>query len=480
MPTPPAAAWINTRSPGSSEPNRIEPQVCGQVVHRDGGALLEGERVGQGGHVGGLGRHPLGVAAEAGAGHHAVAHATALDPVADGGSPSRPPRSPRRVGGLGASGYRPTRAIRSAKLIPAALTSTTTSPGPALGLGALLDLQHLGRPVLGEHHRSHGCRTYYARACTEKQTRRPGRPPTTFSRWRTRRATGSSPGTVTAVPFLGLVVVGWQLWESALHWHDLVVFLIVYVAHRPRGHGGLSPPPDPPQLQDQALAAGHVRRPGLGRDRGPGDLLGRRPPQAPRLRRPARRPAQPARRPRRRLARRAAGPGPRPRRLAVHTHPARREGPLRARPDRGPGGAIRGPHVRAVGDAGPAVPFGLGLAIGGSLDAGLTGLLWGGAVRMLVLHHVTYSINSLCHFFGRRRFDTDDESRNLLWLAPLSFGESWHNNHHAFPTSARHGLRPWEIDISAMVIRGLEAVGLAWDVQRVPPERQLAKAGASA
>ena len=106
---------------------------------------------------------------------------------------------------------------------------------------------------------------------------------------------------------------------------------------------------------------------------------------------------------------------------------------------------------------GLVVPFGLGVAIGGDLKAGLTGLLWGGAVRMLVLHHVTYSINSLCHFFGRRRFPTDDESRNLMWLAPLSFGESWHNNHHAFPTSARHGLRPWEIDFSAMVIRALEA-----------------------
>ena len=62
---------------------------------------------------------------------------------------------------------------------------------------------------------------------------------------------------------------------------------------------------------------------------------------------------------------------------------------------------------------------------------------------MLVLHHVTYSINSLCHFFGRTRFATGDESRNLLWLAPLSLGEAWHNNHHAFPTSAAHGLRRW-------------------------------------
>ncbi len=121
---------------------------------------------------------------------------------------------------------------------------------------------------------------------------------------------------------------------------------------------------------------------------------------------------------------------------------------------------------------GLVVAFALGWAIGGSLYAGLTGLLWGGAVRMLVVHHVTFSINSLCHFFGRRRFETDDESRNLLWLAPFSFGESWHNNHHAFPTSAEHGMRKWEIDPSALLIRGMERVGLVWDVVRVDRERQ--------
>jgi stearoyl-CoA desaturase (delta-9 desaturase) len=125
---------------------------------------------------------------------------------------------------------------------------------------------------------------------------------------------------------------------------------------------------------------------------------------------------------------------------------------------------------------GLAMSFALGVAIGGSFYAGLTGLLWGGAVRMLVVHHVTYSINSLCHFFGRRRFDTDDESRNLMWLAPFSFGESWHNNHHAFPTSAMHGLRGWELDPSALTIRALEKLGLVWDVVRVDRERQARKA----
>ena len=90
---------------------------------------------------------------------------------------------------------------------------------------------------------------------------------------------------------------------------------------------------------------------------------------------------------------------------------------------------------------------------------------------MLVLHHMTYSINSLCHFFGRRRFDTGDESRNLAWLAPLTFGEAWHNNHHAFPTSAAHGMRRWEVDPSAAVIWLFERTGLAWDVVRVSPRQ---------
>jgi len=118
------------------------------------------------------------------------------------------------------------------------------------------------------------------------------------------------------------------------------------------------------------------------------------------------------------------------------------------------------------------LPFGLGWLIGGSLLAGLTAILWGGVVRMLLLHHATYSINSLCHFFGRRRFATDDESRNLGWLALFTFGEAWHNNHHAFPTSAAHGMRRRELDPTAWVIRGLERVGLAWDVVRISPEKQ--------
>jgi stearoyl-CoA desaturase (delta-9 desaturase) len=128
---------------------------------------------------------------------------------------------------------------------------------------------------------------------------------------------------------------------------------------------------------------------------------------------------------------------------------------------------------------GLAVPFALGLALTGSLIGGLTGLLWGGAVRVFLVHHMTFSINSLCHFFGRRTFATRDESRNLAWLAPITLGEAWHNNHHAFPTSARHGLGRWQLDPGAWLISALERSRLAWDVVRISPERQLAKRGRS-
>ena len=120
--------------------------------------------------------------------------------------------------------------------------------------------------------------------------------------------------------------------------------------------------------------------------------------------------------------------------------------------------------------------FFLGWGIGGEVMAGVTGLLWGGAVRILVLHHVTYSINSLCHMFGKRDFETTDESRNLAWLALPTFGEAWHNSHHAFPTSAVHGMKRFQLDPSAAVIWTLEKLGLAWDVVRIAPERQAAKA----
>jgi stearoyl-CoA desaturase (Delta-9 desaturase) len=121
---------------------------------------------------------------------------------------------------------------------------------------------------------------------------------------------------------------------------------------------------------------------------------------------------------------------------------------------------------------GLAIPFLAGLLIHGTLTGALLTLLWAGLVRVFLLHHVTWSINSVCHFFGRRRFDVDDHSTNVFWLAIPSLGESWHHNHHAFPRSASHGLRAWELDPSAGVIWVLERFGLVSDVVRIKPERQ--------
>ena len=128
---------------------------------------------------------------------------------------------------------------------------------------------------------------------------------------------------------------------------------------------------------------------------------------------------------------------------------------------------------------GLAFCFGLGAALTGSLIGGLTGLLWGGAVRIFFVHHATFAINSLCHFFGCQRFATADHSRNLGWLALPTFGEAWHNNHHAFPTSAHHGLTRWQLDPGGWLIDSLERLGLAWNVVRIAPATQRAKARAS-
>ncbi len=119
-----------------------------------------------------------------------------------------------------------------------------------------------------------------------------------------------------------------------------------------------------------------------------------------------------------------------------------------------------------------ALPALAGYAISGTLAGAATGLLWGGLVRIFFVHHITWSVNSVCHFFGTRRFDTDDQSTNVFWLALPSLGESWHHNHHAFPRSAVHGLGRREIDPSALVIGTMEKLGLAWNVVRISPERQ--------
>jgi stearoyl-CoA desaturase (delta-9 desaturase) len=138
------------------------------------------------------------------------------------------------------------------------------------------------------------------------------------------------------------------------------------------------------------------------------------------------------------------------------------------------------PAMRAVSRAFPAlsalslaVPFGLGWAIGGTLYAALTALLWAGLVRIMLLQHVTWSVNSLCHLLGNRPFTTRrfDRATNLWPLAVLSFGESWHNLHHSDPTCARHGVDRFQIDITAEVIRFFERVGWAWNVRWPTPGR---------
>ncbi len=282
-------------------------------------------------------------------------------------------------------------------------------------------------------------------------------------------------GLVTVVPILSVLLVAWQLWARILGWNDIFVFVLLYVLtglgvtvgfHRLFTHRSFkttrsirvalailgSAAIEGPVIawvanhrKHHAFAdrEGDPHSPHVDHGHGWGGAL-------------------------RGLVHAHVGW------LFIHTHRGRRS---RYAPDLladpGLSWVDRTFPVWAIG--GLLAAFGLGWLFGGRLRDGLTGLLWGGAVRVLVLHHVTYSINSLCHFFGRRQFQTGDESRNLAWLALPSFGEAWHNNHHAFPTSAEHGLRRREVDISASVIGALERVGLAWDVVRVSPQRLQSK-----
>lgn len=287
-------------------------------------------------------------------------------------------------------------------------------------------------------------------------------------------------GTVAILPFLLLGLVGWQLWNSALHWYDLVVFAAMYIPigagvtvgfHRLFTHRSFKTGPvvrfifgalGSAALEGPVISwvADHRKHHRFSDQEGDphsphvdhhGALLS----------------------PLRGLAHAHLGW------TMLHTQRALK---VRYAPD-----LMKDPVSRFIDRTmllwvalGLVIPFGLGWLLSGTLMGGLTGLLWGGVVRIFVLHHVTFSINSLCHFFGRRDYETTDRSRNLAWLAPLSMGESWHNNHHAFPTSAAHGLRWWEFDASALIIRGLEKTGLAWDVVRISPDRLAKKAAAPA
>jgi stearoyl-CoA desaturase (delta-9 desaturase) len=281
---------------------------------------------------------------------------------------------------------------------------------------------------------------------------------------------------VTLVPFLLLVVAAWQVWNEALHWRDIAILAAAYAItglgvtvgfHRLLTHRS---------FKTSAALRGVMAAIGSAAIEGPviswvadhrkhhafADEQGD--PHSPHV---------------------GHGVGWRGAlRGLFHAHMgwlfihSERGSKQRFAPD-----LVKDRVVRAIDRTfllwallGLAVPFAAGYMLGGTLVAGLTALLWGGAVRVFLVHHVTYSVNSVCHVFGRRRFATDDESRNVFWLALPTMGEAWHNNHHAFPTSAAHGLGRWELDPSAAVIRALERLGLVWDVVRVSPERQAAKA----
>jgi stearoyl-CoA desaturase (Delta-9 desaturase) len=283
-------------------------------------------------------------------------------------------------------------------------------------------------------------------------------------------------GIVTVTPFLALGIACWQTWSDLLHWRDVLVFGLMYIAtglgvtvgfHRLFTHRSFATS-RPVRAVFGVLGSAAIEGPVISwvadhrKHHAFADREGD--PHSPHVDH-------------------GGGWGGAVKGLLhahvgwlfIHTHRGAKE---RYAPD-----LMKDPVMRFVDRTfilwalgGLGLAFCLGFAIGGTVEAGLAGLLWGGGVRMLVVHHVTYSINSLCHFFGRRNFATPDESRNLLWLALPTFGESWHNNHHAFPTSAAHGMRKHEIDVSAMVIRALEAVGLAWNVVRIDPDRRRTKA----
>ena len=283
-------------------------------------------------------------------------------------------------------------------------------------------------------------------------------------------------GLVTAIPFLLLALAAWQVWDQALHLRDLAILAVAYVItalgitvgfHRLLTHRsfktsaalrGVLAAIGSAAIEGPVISwvADHRKHHAFSDE--PGD------PHSPHV---------------------GHGGGWRGAlRGLFHAHlgwlfiHTERGSKQRFAPD-----LIKDRAVRMVDRtfllwavAGLAIPFAAGYLLGGTLVAGLTALLWGGAVRVFLVHHVTYSINSVCHVFGRRRFATTDESRNVFWLALPTMGEAWHNNHHAFPTSAAHGLRGWELDPSAGVIWTLERLGLAWDVVRITPERQAVKA----
>jgi stearoyl-CoA desaturase (delta-9 desaturase) len=125
--------------------------------------------------------------------------------------------------------------------------------------------------------------------------------------------------------------------------------------------------------------------------------------------------------------------------------------------------------------AGLLVPAAVGGLLTGSWAGAGWGVVWGGLARIFLVHHVTWSVNSVCHLWGQRPYRSNDQSRNNFVFGVLALGEGWHNTHHAFPTSARHGLRWWQVDVSYWVIRALAVFRLAWDVKLPSAQAQASR-----
>jgi len=132
-------------------------------------------------------------------------------------------------------------------------------------------------------------------------------------------------------------------------------------------------------------------------------------------------------------------------------------------------------HFVAIVILGLIIPAVIGGLAWMSWQGALVGFIWGGLVRIMVVHHFTWSVNSVCHLWGSQTYETGDHSRNNPLFGILSLGEGWHNNHHAFPTSARHGLAWWQFDLSYSIIRVLERIGVVWRVKVPDEEAKLLK-----
>ena len=122
-----------------------------------------------------------------------------------------------------------------------------------------------------------------------------------------------------------------------------------------------------------------------------------------------------------------------------------------------------------------AIPVGIGLLIQPTVMGAVYGFCFGAGFRIFWTHHVTWSINSVCHVFGARPYKSKDHSRNNFLFGILALGEGWHNNHHAFPNSARHGLKWWQFDLSWVVIRTMSLLGMVWNVKTPSKKEMLSK-----